>query len=221
MSDEPSNKPTALEERGEDAGRLFSPSVARNREPILSVVEQIIPRTGRFLEIASGTGEHIAHFAKTFPHIEWVASDTDERAQRSIDAWRRSSGLSNLSGPLVIDARKPQWDIENAPPFDGIVCINMIHIAPFSAVEGLFAGAKRVLASKGVLFLYGPFSRSGAHTAPSNAQFDASLKSRDPQWGVRDLDLEIAPLAQSYGLDLETITTMPANNLSVVFRKSR
>jgi SAM-dependent methyltransferase len=193
---------------------LTSPSVARNREPILTVLRRVLPARGTVLEIASGTGEHAVHLAAGLPGLKWQPTDRDADALRSIAAHRAAAGLPNLLPPLELDAAAPSWPVERA---DAIVSINMIHIAPWRAAEGLMAGAGRLLARGGILYLYGPFKEEGRHTAPSNAAFDASLRARDPEWGVRDVG-EVAELAARHGLALAERVAMPANNLSLVFR---
>jgi len=195
---------------------LSSPAAARNREPILQVLRERLPMPGEVLEIASGSGEHAAWFAAALPSVIWRPSDHAPEALDSIRAWRDGADLPNLLEPVVIDAAAPEaWPVERA---DAVVCINMIHIAPWDAAEGLVRGAARLLPTGGLLFLYGPFREAGRHTAPSNEAFDASLKSRDPAWGVRDLD-EVAALAHGGGFQLSTRIPMPASNLSVVFEK--
>lgn len=213
-------KETALENRTPEGERLHSPSAARNRDAIRDVFLKAMPRHGRILEIGAGTGEHAVHLAAALPGAEWRAGDPDATARRSIAAWIAHANLPNLSGPHAIDVTQPVWGVEDLAPFAGIVSVNMIHIAPFAAAKGLFAGAGRLLAGGGKLFLYGPFSRNGAHTAPSNEAFDASLKARDPDWGVRDLEREIEPLARENALNLEAVVEMPANNISAIFRKN-
>ncbi|HKH34031.1 MAG TPA: DUF938 domain-containing protein [Beijerinckiaceae bacterium] len=195
-------------------GALTSPSVARNREPILAVLRRVLPARGIVLEIASGTGEHAMHFAAALPELTWQPTDRDPEARRSIAARRAAAVLPNLLPPLELDAAAPSWPVERA---DAIVAINMIHIAPWSAAEGLMAGAARLLAPGGILYLYGPYQENGRHTAPSNAAFDASLRARDPEWGVRDVGA-VAELAARHGLALAERVAMPANNLSLVFR---
>ncbi len=211
-------KEIALEERGREKRRLFSPSAARNRDPIREVFQRVMPHSGVILEIGSGTGEHAVHIAAAAPGLAWRPGDPDAASRASIAAWAEHLSLPNVAAPHAIDVTSAGWD-KNIDLVDGVVSINMIHIAPFNAAEGLIAGAGRLLRPCGKLFLYGPFKRKGAHTAPSNSDFDDSLKARDPRWGVRDLDLEIAPLAAAAGLALEEIIEMPANNLSVVFGK--
>ena len=201
-------------------GTLTAPSVARNREPILAVLRRVIPlpilpARGLVLEIASGSGEHAIYFAAALPGLTWQPSDPDPEARESIGAYRAAAQLPNLLPPLALDAAASRWPVTQA---DVIVAINMIHIAPWAASEGLMAGAERLLPAGGVLFLYGPFREHGRHTAPSNAAFDESLRARNREWGVRDLD-EVAALATQHGLALEERVAMPANNLSVVFRR--
>jgi SAM-dependent methyltransferase len=195
---------------------LISPSVARNRDPILSVLRRVIPPIGQILEIASGTGEHAVHFAAALPHLIWQPTDRDEHALKSISAHRAVSGLSNLLVPLVLDAAAMEWPVKRA---DAIVAINMVHISPWRATQGLMAGAGRILPPGGVLFLYGAYKENGAHTASSNEAFDLDLRRRNPEWGVRDLE-SVADLAREHGLDLVERVQMPANNLGLVFRRS-
>ncbi|KVU25253.1 SAM-dependent methyltransferase [Burkholderia ubonensis] len=195
--------------------RLSAPAAERNRGPILDVLRRVLPARGDVLEIASGTGQHVVHFAAGLPGLHWRPSDPDAQARRSIAAWIAQAGLSNVDAPLAFDVRDASWPFA---ALDAIVCINMIHIAPWACAEALFAGASRVLRPGGVLVLYGPYRREGRHTAPSNAAFDAQLRSRDPSWGVRDLETVVA-LGLDRGLDCIEVVEMPANNLSVVFRR--
>jgi SAM-dependent methyltransferase len=174
-----------------------APAVARNRDPILNVLRRVLPARGLVLEIASGTGEHAVHFAGALPDIVWQPTDPDEAALRSIAAWREQTRLPNLPPPLEFDVAANIWPVERA---DAVVCINMIHISPWRGAVALMAGAGRVLAPGGVLFLYGPYKEEGRHTAPSNEAFDADLRARNPEWGVRDLG-DIIALAASHGLD--------------------
>ncbi|MGU7774612.1 DUF938 domain-containing protein [Burkholderia sp. MR1-5-21] len=195
--------------------RLSAPAAERNRGPILDVLRRVLPASGDVLEIASGTGQHVVHFAAGLPGLRWQPSDPDARARLSIAAWIAHAGVPNVRAPLAFDVRDAVW------PFavlDAIVCINMIHISPWTCAEALFAGASRVLRPGGVLVLYGPYRREGRHTAPSNEAFDAQLRSRDPSWGVRDLETVVA-LGLDRGLDCIEVVEMPANNLSVVFRR--
>jgi SAM-dependent methyltransferase len=209
-------KPTALEDSGAGV-RLRSPSAARNRGPILDVLARVLPREGRVLEIASGTGEHAVHFARGLPGIVWQPSDPDEASRASIAAWIAEEKLPNVLAPMAIYATANDWGVEKGA-FDAVVSLNMIHIAPWEAALGLVAGAARVLKPDGVLFFYGPFMRDGEHTAPSNETFDQSLKSRDPRWGVRDVNA-VAREAQARGFSLCEIEEMPANNLCVIFTR--
>ena len=194
---------------------LTSPSVARNRDPILAVLQRVLPARGLVLEIASGTGEHALHFASMLPHLTWQPTDQDDQALNSIAAHQSASGLPNLLAPLQLDAAAPNWPVERA---EAVVAINMVHISPWQATQGLMAGAGRVLPSGGVLFLYGAYKENGAHTAPSNEAFDQDLRRRNSEWGVRDLE-EVADLARGHGLELVERIAMPANNFSLVFRK--
>lgn len=211
-------KEIALEARAKEAARLYSPSAARNRDPIGEVFLKYMPETGTIVEVGSGTGEHVAHLAAKAPGLLFRPGDPDAASRASIAAWTAFHGLTNVAPPHDFDVATANWHTA-FEPCEGVLSINMIHIAPFDAAKGLFAGAGRLLKSGGRLFLYGPFSRNGVHAAPSNEAFDASLKSRDPAWGVRDLDRNIIPLAKAAGLSLIAIEEMPANNLSVVFKK--
>jgi len=196
-------------------GALTSPAAMRNRAPILDILRRVLPERGLVLEVASGSGEHVAYFAAALPHLTWQPTDPDSEARASIEAYRAAARLPNLLPPLALDASASAWPVTQV---DAIMAINMIHIAPWPAAEGLMAGAGRLLAPGHVLFLYGPFRERGRHTAPSNAAFDESLRARNREWGVRDLD-EVAALAGWHGLTLDERVAMPANNLSVVFRR--
>jgi Protein of unknown function (DUF938) len=191
-----------------------SPAAQRNREPILAALRARLPERGEVLEIASGTGEHAVHFAGALPALSWQPSDVDAVALASIAAWRRELGLPNLREPMLLDVTAPSWQVQRA---EAVYCANMIHIAPWVACRGLFAGAARVLAADRRLFTYGPYRFAG-ETAPSNLAFDASLRQRDPQWGVRDI-VELEQLADEHGLHLEETVAMPANNHLLVFRR--
>jgi len=198
-------------------GARASPSTARNREPILEVLRPRLAPAARVLEVASGAGEHAMFIAGALPQILWQPSDPDPVALASIAAWRGVSGLANLAAPIRLDAVDPaSWP---AGPFEAVVCINMIHISPWAATEGLMAGAGRVLAPGGRLFLYGPYVEADVATAPSNLAFDRSLKSRDPAWGLRDL-ADVTALAAASGLGFLERIAMPANNLIVVFGRA-
>ena len=210
-------KPTTSETHGGDV-RMRSPSAARNRGPILEVLKRVLRERARVLEIASGTGEHAVFFARAMPGLIWTPSDPDSASRASIAAWTEAEGLSNVLAPHAIDAGAEIWGVEGES-FDALVSINMIHIAPWRAGLGLLAGAGRVVKLGGVLFLYGPFIREGAHTAPSNAEFDAWLKARDPSWGVRDV-AEVERAAAAHGFSLREIVDMPANNASLVFARA-
>jgi SAM-dependent methyltransferase len=195
--------------------RLYRPHVARNREPILEVLKRVLPSHGLVLEIASGTGEHAAFFAGELPLLTWQPTDPDERALASIVAHRAAASSANLLPPLQLDVHAEHWPIERT---DAVICCNMIHIAPWSACAGLIGGAARVLPPGGILYLYGPYKIDGRHTAPSNETFDADLRARNPRWGIRDL-ADVAALAQRHGFGVAETVAMPANNLSVIFRR--
>jgi hypothetical protein len=191
--------------------RREAPAVARNRDAILAVLRGILPARGLLLEVASGSGEHALHFAPAFPGLTFQPSDPDPEARASIDAW--CAGTPNVRPALALDATARDWPLARA---DAVLCINMIHIAPWSACEGLLGGAARILPPGAPLVLYGPFKRGGAHTADSNAAFDAELRARNPDWGVRDLE---AVAAAATGFGPPQVTPMPANNLTVAFRR--
>lgn len=213
------DKPIALENRESDAQRLFSPSAARNRDPILQVLQSILPAQGSALEIACGTGEHVVHFAKGLPGWRFQPTEFDETSRQSVIAWIAHEGLTNVAPPVTLDASADSWGVESAGPFDAVLSLNMIHIAPWAAAEGLFRGAGRVLRRGGLLFLYGPFQDGGVHNAPSNAAFDESLRARNPAWGIRDI-VDLQKLAAGNGLDLRERRAMPANNQALVFVKA-
>jgi SAM-dependent methyltransferase len=197
-------------------GARTSPSTARNRQPILDVLRPRLAPNARVLEVASGAGEHAAFLAAALPGVTWQPSDRAAEALASIAAWRAAAGVSNLAAPSRLDA----GDLATWPPgpFEAVVCINMVHISPWAATEGLMAGAARVLTPGGRLFLYGPYVEAGLETVPSNLTFDESLKSRDLAWGLRDL-AEVTALAYANGLAFAERIAMPANNLVVVFEK--
>lgn len=199
----------------EDSGgaRKHAPATLRNREAIAAVLAGVLPETGRVLEIASGSGEHCAFFAERFPALRWQPSDPEPSAVTSIAAW--CAGMDNVAPPLAIDASAPDWPVERA---DALLCINMVHISPWEATLGLLDGAARVLAEGGPLVLYGPYRRAEVPTAPSNEAFDASLKARDPRWGLRDV-AEVTAVAAARGLRFERLVEMPANNLMLVYRR--
>ena len=199
----------------EDA-RRFAPASARNREPILDVLRRVVPHGARVLEIASGSGEHAVFLGAELDVASWQPSDPDPGARASIDAWRAFAHAERVLPAIELDVEKTPWPVANV---DLVVCINMIHISPWSATEALVRGAAQALAPGGLLYTYGPYKRDGVHTAPSNEAFDASLRGRDPRWGVRDID-DIAREAERQGLELREIVTMPANNLSLVFGRA-
>ena len=192
-----------------------APAAARNRQPILDVLQPRLPSKGLVLEIASGTGEHVVHYAAARPELTFQPSDPDAGARASVDDWVRTLGLGNVRPALEIDVTRSAWPVEQA---DAVLCCNMIHIAPWEAAIGLVAGAARLLPPGGLLFLYGPYRRGGRHTAPSNEAFDGDLKRRNPAWGVRDLEA-VAELAASQGFSVPEIVEMPANNLSLLLNR--
>ena len=196
--------------------RLYFPHVARNREPILEVLQRVLPRDGLVLEIASGGGEHAAYFASNLRGLRWQPTDANAEMFESIAAHRAAAGVTNLLAPLHLDVTSDQWPVERA---DALVCCNMIHIAPWAATEGLIAGAGRTLRRGAPLYLYGPYKVEGRHTAPSNEDFDTSLRARNPLWGVRDLT-DVSSLAKRHGFAPVETVPMPANNLSVIFRRT-
>jgi hypothetical protein len=198
-------------------GALVAPSTGRNRDPILSVLKPRLPASGLVLEIAAGTGEHAVYNAAALPHLTWRPTDAGAEALASIEAWRQHAALPNLLPPLRLDASDPDaWPVERA---DAVVNINMIHISPWSATQGLMTGAGRLLPPGGALFLYGAYLEHDVPTEPSNLEFDQSLKQRNPAWGLRQLE-EVAALAAANGLTLSERIAMPANNLTLVFRKA-
>jgi len=193
--------------------RRHAPATARNRDAILAVLREVLPARGHVLEIASGSGEHVAYFAGHFPALTFQPSDPDTANHASIDAW--AEGLPNVRQAIAVDASS-DWATMSA---DAVLCCNMIHIAPWAACEGLVRGAGISLGEGGVLLLYGPYRRGGAHTAASNAAFDADLRARNPEWGVRDLEA-VAALAEAAGFSAPEVRTMPANNLFLCFRRT-
>ena len=194
-----------------------SPAAERNKQPLAEVLGAVLPPSGLVLEIASGTGQHAEHFARTLSSLRWQPSDPDVEMLPSLAARVQRAGLPNLEPPL-------RFDVHDAAPVLGevaaIVCINMIHIAPWSACEALLRHASALLSLDAPLVLYGPFMRDGVHTAPSNAAFDASLRARNAAWGVRDVS-DVDGLARLHGFTLQVTIAMPANNLSVVWRRTR
>ena len=198
--------------------RLFSPSIERNRAPIAAVLRRVLPATGAVLEIASGTGEHVAWFAGEFPGLVFQPSDPSPAHRASIAAW--TAGVANVRAPLALDVTAPEWEAHSdiPKPLAAILCINMVHISPWAATRGLMRGAGCLLAGGGVLYLYGAYKRDGRHSAPSNAAFDRFLRAQNAEWGVRDLEAVVAEAAAN-GFALVEVVEMPANNLSVVLRR--
>jgi Protein of unknown function (DUF938) len=192
-----------------------APAAARNRQPILDVLKPHLPARGLVLEVASGSGEHAAHFAQALPDLTFQPSDPDAAARASIDDWAATLGLANVRPALELDAAAEAWPIAEA---DAIACINMIHISPWESTVGLIRGAARLLPKNGTLFLYGPYFRDGVETVPSNLAFDRDLRARNPDWGIRTLD-EVVALARITGFAVPLVIEMPANNLSVIFRR--
>jgi SAM-dependent methyltransferase len=195
--------------------KRHAPATARNREPLAAVLREALPATGTVLEVASGTGEHSAYFARLFPHLLWQPSDADPDAIESIEAWQADSDAANLLPPVFLDAAGESWPVDRA---DAILCVNMVHISPWSATSGLMRGAGRLLRPGAPLLLYGPYRRADVATAPSNEAFDHSLRSRNAAWGLRDL-ADVAAEAELNGLRFERLFEMPANNVTVLFRR--
>ncbi|MBC9205989.1 DUF938 domain-containing protein [Roseomonas aerophila] len=196
-----------------DDARRSAPAAARNRDPILQALKPHLPPSGLVLEVASGTGEHILHLAQALPGLRWQPTEPQPEGRASIDAW--AAGLPNVLPALPLDAAGDDWPVLRA---DVVLCINMIHIAPWAAAEGLFAGAARLLGPGGLLALYGPYHRKGQKLEPGNAAFDAELRQRDPAWGLREVG-EVAALAGRCGFGAPEVVEMPANNLMLLFRR--
>lgn len=195
--------------------RRVAPAAERNKQPILEVLREVLPPVGVVLELGSGSGQHVVHFARALPAVVFQPSDPDPGARRSIEAWAREEQLPNVRAPLALDAEAERWvDAQIA----AVLALNVVHISPWSVTPAILAGAARHLDPGGVLFLYGPYRRGGQHTAPSNEAFDRSLRERDPRWGVRDLEA-VVEAGRERGLVLEREVAMPANNLSLVFRR--
>jgi uncharacterized protein DUF938 len=195
---------------------LTSPAAERNKAPILAVLQSVLPASGRVLEIASGTGQHVCHFAAAMPGLRWLPTEPDAASRDAIVTRVRETGLTNVDAPIALDVHEPQWPV--GADLDAILCINMIHISPWSSTTALCLGAARHLRIGGLLATYGPYLENGT-AVPSNLDFDASLKRRDAAWGLRDLD-DVTRVAAEHGLLRRQIVRMPANNLSVVFAKS-
>lgn len=196
--------------------RLNYPATARNRDAILGVLREVLPERGRVLEIASGSGEHSAYFAPHFPSLTWQPTDLDPGVLASIAGHAAASGADNIETPMALDVTVRPWPVNEAA---AVLATNMIHIAPWTACEALIAGAAETLPDGGTLFLYGPYRRNGAHTAPSNESFDLSLRSQNAYWGVRDLEA-VSNTATAQGFTLHAVHEMPSNNLSVIFRRN-
>jgi hypothetical protein len=198
--------------------RQYAPAAERNTGPILAALGPHLPSVGTILEIGSGTGQHVIAFAAAHPELSWLPSDPDPAARASIAAWTAAADLANVGAPLDVDVMAEDWTRALDTPLQGLVCINLLHIAPWGACAGLMAGAGPLLERGAPLYLYGPFKQGGRHTAPSNAQFDRYLRMYDPAWGVRDLEAVVG-CATDCGLDLVGQVPMPANNLSVILRR--
>ncbi len=196
--------------------RKRAAAVARNREPILAVLRRVLPARGRLLEIAAGSGEHAVFFAPAFPELAWQPTDRDPEAVASIAAWREAEPSPNLLPPVLLDVERRPWPFSGV---DAVICVNMIHISPWSATVGLIGGAAEALSPGGVLVTYGPYRIGGEHTAPSNVAFDRTLRERDPSWGVRDVEA-IQALATAAGFSEAERVPMPANNFVLVFRRA-
>ncbi|HWT43714.1 MAG TPA: DUF938 domain-containing protein, partial [Sphingopyxis sp.] len=201
---------------GDPAAKRHAPATLRNRDAIAAVLADWLPETGTVLEVASGSGEHVVHFAAAFPHLDWQPSDPDPAGLTSIGAYRAEAGLANISPPRALDASAPEWPIDRV---DAVLCINMVHISPWQATLGLFAGAARLLATGAPLILYGPYIEPDVPTAASNLAFDASLRARDPAWGLRDTDT-VKRVAAEAGFAFAERRAMPANNLMLLFRRT-
>ena len=202
-------------EAPEDGDKRHAPATVRNRDAIADVLRGALPDHGTVLEIASGSGEHAIHFAQAFPALQWQPSDPDVAALRSIAAWAAETKLPNVAQPVQIDASAMDWPVTHA---DAILCINMVHISPWAATVGLMRGAEWLLPPGGLLYLYGPYVQAGVETAPSNLDFDRSLRSRNPEWGLRNVE-DVTALAAEHGLTLDRIEAMPANNISVLYTR--
>ena len=212
MASSPPWKPS---DGGSDDKR-HAPATLRNRDAIAAVLADWLPATGTVLEVASGSGEHIVHFAATFPALDWQPSDPDPAGLVSIAAWSAEAGLANIAPPLALDAAADDWPIDRA---DAILCINMVHISPWAATLGLLAGAARLLPGGAPLILYGPYVEPDVPTADSNMAFDASLRARDPAWGLRHID-DVKVAGAAAGLTFAERRAMPANNLMLLFRRT-
>jgi hypothetical protein len=207
-----------LRQRGEKRadGKWFLPAAERNKGPILDLLARVLPTRGVVLELASGTGQHVIHFARALSSLTWQPSDPDPELCESITKHVRDEGLANVNPPVELDVTRLPWPLQKA---DAVVCINMVHVAPWSATPALFEGARSVLAAQQVLFLYGPYRRHGQHTSKGNEQFDSDLRAQNSEWGLRDLEA-VSETAASAAFALAEIVEMPANNFSLVFRRT-
>ncbi len=197
-----------------DRQQRHSAPAERNSRPILEVLERVLPDRGKVLEIASGTGQHVVAFAQALPGLVWQPSEIDPQLRSSVELRLAEANLSNVESPIDLDVTRMPWPIGAV---DAVVCINMIHIAPWRATDALFRGARDIQQDGGVLVTYGPYLRNGRHTAPSNEVFDASLRARNADWGLRDIDA-VTAIARQHGFDFEELVAMPANNFTLVFR---
>jgi len=206
-----------LKQRGQKTadGKWSIPAAERNKDPILGVLARVLPSRGLVLEIASGTGQHVMHFAKALSGLTWQPSDPDAELRESISLRIQEERRANVKWPIDLDVIKLPWPLQTA---DAILAINMIHVAPWSATLALFEGTKALLSTPGVLFLYGPYRRFGSHTSESNAQFDLDLRTQNPEWGLRDLEA-VTDVAARTGFILAETVEMPANNFSLVFKR--
>lgn len=206
--------PWFIDEAGPES-RKHAPATLRNRQAIADVLGDYLPRTGTVLELASGSGEHVVHFAAQFPDLRWQPSDMNAEACRSIAAWTAQEALENVAPPLLIDVCDDSWPIKRA---DAVLCINMVHIAPWAATLAVFQRCRDLLESGTMLYFYGPYMRQDVATSQSNMDFDRSLRSRNPEWGLRDVaDMDRG--ATDNGFDRKALVEMPANNLSLVYRR--
>ena len=196
-------------------GKWSTPTAERNKGPILDVLARVLPRRGLVLEIASGTGQHVMHFAKALSGLTWQPSDPDAELRESIALRIQEERRTNVNRPIELDVTKVPWPLQTA---DAVLAINLIHVAPWPATLALFEGAKALLSTQGVLFLYGPYRRFGRHTSESNAQFDLALRAQNAEWGLRDLEA-VADVAARTGFVLAETVEMPANNFSLVFKR--
>jgi SAM-dependent methyltransferase len=200
----------------QDDGMWFIPSAERNKGPILDILGRVLPGQGVVLEVASGTGQHIVHFAKAFPGLAWQPSDPDPELRESIALRVREEQIANVKPPIDLDVTTLPWPLQTAA---ALVCINMIHVCPWSATQALFKGANALLPAQHVLFLYGAYRRFGQHTSKSNEQFDAGLRAHDPEWGLRDIEA-VSEAAALRGFVLAEVVEMPANNFSLIFKRT-